>query len=123
MTEREDLPEPRSYLQAARFSGERPAGRAYVRIQALLFRARADLSAYRFHLERVWHVAVLGQEPPQTLDRRIRRALASGEPATLPEEILTLLWERRAQAIQIAPWVEGHHDPGLSSQLVAETLF
>ncbi len=33
-------------------------------------------------------------------------------PTQLPEDILTMLDERRKQAQQIGPWVEGHYRPG-----------
>jgi hypothetical protein len=55
---------------------------------------------------------VLGATPPQELDRTIRRILAAGEPTALPEEVLTLLLQRRAQQIRLGPWVERHHRPG-----------
>src|SRR5438874_1816725 len=50
-----------SYLKVARFLGEKPAGRAYRQAEELLYRSpTSELSAYRFHLNRVWHVAILG---------------------------------------------------------------
>jgi hypothetical protein len=96
------------YYQAARFSGERPAGRAYARAQGLIYQEPCDLSAFRFLLERSWHVAILGDPPPATLDRSLRRILGWGESTTLPDDILQQLWERRAQAIKLGPWVERH---------------
>src|SRR5215218_5746618 len=60
-------------LQVARFSGEKPAGRAYRKAQDLLFATPdCELSAFRFHLDRIWHVAVLGDQPPDDLDRQLR---------------------------------------------------
>jgi hypothetical protein len=104
---------PGLYLQAARFRSERKAERAYFRAQEALYQApECDLSAYRFLLERISHVAVLGTPPPEELDRTIRKILASGEPAALPEEVLTLLLQRRAEQIRLGPWVERHHRPG-----------
>jgi hypothetical protein len=107
----EQPPELRSYLHAARFGGERPAGRAYVRAQEAIRTTECDLSTFRLRLNQVWHVAVLGQAPPETLDRSLRRILAWGEPTTLPDDILQQLWERRAQAIKLGPWLERHEQP------------
>jgi hypothetical protein len=105
--------EPVPYYKVARFRGERPAGQAYAQAQAAIFRAEdCDLSAYRMQINRVWHVTVLGQSPPQELDERLTRILARGEPATLPDDVLRLLQERRAQAAKQGLWVERHHRPG-----------
>jgi hypothetical protein len=100
------------YLQVARFSGERPAGRAYNQLQEAIFRSPAcELSVYRMLLQRDWHVAVLGDPPAETLERRIRQVLSRGVPASLPEEILAELQRRRSEATRIGPWVERHQRP------------
>src|SRR3954451_18706328 len=102
-----------SYLQIARFNGERPAGRAYHQLQEAIFRSPAcELSVFRFILDRQWHVSVLGDPPAETLERRIRQVLSRGTPASLPEEILAELQRRRAEATRIGPWVERHHRSG-----------
>ena len=112
MTSREHQSSEPEYLKVARFSGEKPAGRAYRQAEELLFRSPdSELSAYRFHLNRVWHVAILGDRPPEDLDRRLQRILSRGEPASLPEEILVELQRRRAQATRLGPWVERHARP------------
>ncbi len=101
------------YYRAARFAGEADAGRTYFKAQDLLLHGpTCDLSAYRLQLDQIWHVAVLGQQPPRVLDRQIRRVLAAGELVSLPEEVLALLLKRRAQATNLGSWVEGHHRPG-----------
>jgi hypothetical protein len=114
--EQEPPPEnqpPSLYLQAARFRSERKAERAYFRAQEALYKApECDLSAYRFLLDRISHVAVLGAPPAEELDRAIRRILAAGEPTALPGEVLTLLLQRRAEQIRLGPWVERHVRPG-----------
>jgi len=112
MTSPERPPEP-GYLRVARFAGETPAGRAYRRTQDLLFATPdCELSAFRFHLDRIWHVAVLGDQPPEDLERQLRAILSRGEPASLPEDILLQLQRRRAQATRVGPWAEGHYRPG-----------
>jgi hypothetical protein len=105
--------EPVPYYRAARFRGEKPAGRAYNQAQAAIFTAEdCDLSTYRFHLNKVWHVAVLGQAPPPELEQRLEHTLSGGEPTTLPEDMVRVLAGRRAQATQLGPWIERHQRPG-----------
>ncbi|MFN0074003.1 MAG: hypothetical protein ACKVVP_21195 [Chloroflexota bacterium] len=80
---------PPAYLQVARFSGERPAGRAYSQLQDSIFRSPGcELSVFRLILDRQWHVTVLGEPPAEALDRRIRQVLSRGSPASLPAEIV-----------------------------------
>jgi hypothetical protein len=105
--------EPVPYLRAARFASDRLAGQVYFQVQEAIYSAEAnDLSAYRFQLNRISHVAVLGNPPPPDLDNQLSALLAAGEPATLPPEVVTALQERRAQAIRHGPWTERHYRPG-----------
>lgn len=112
-----ERPEDRSpgepYYQAARFASEADAGHIYFKAQDLLLHGPDnDLSAYRLQLNLIWHVAVLGEQPPRSLDRRLRRILAAGDPTTLPTDVLELLLQRRARATKQGPWVEKHQCPG-----------
>jgi len=102
------------YHQAARFSGEEPAGASYIAGQeAVAVHADdVDLSAYRFQLNRVDHVAVLGDPPPTALHDALRAILATGESATIPEAVMRLLNARRADVTEAGRWVEGHYQPG-----------
>ena len=107
-----------AYHQAARYRTERPAGKAYTKAQDLIYkRSNVDLSAYRLLVRKQWHVSVLGEMPPEEVDKRVRQILKSGEAATLPEEILRVLNHRRLLAKQVAPWVEAHHTPGMTIDL------
>ncbi len=65
-------------------------------------------------LEQIYHVAVLGGPHVEAaLQAQIETILyAEGSPTELPEEVLVYLAERRQQAQQIGPWVEGHYRPG-----------
>jgi hypothetical protein len=104
----------RFYYQAARFpAGERPAGVAYFQIQRLIYQDRdCDLSVFRFQLQRIYHVAVLGEPPQPNLEAKLSSALANGQPTLLAEEVLRILQQRRAQATRQGPWVERHWRPG-----------
>src|SRR5438132_1492850 len=105
--------QPVPYYKAARFASERPAARTYERLQETLYQtSQTDLSVYRLFLDRVSHVAVLGQPPPEALDRRITRVLSRGEAVSLPLEVLQALAERRREQIRAGTWVEQHHRPG-----------
>jgi len=100
------------YCRAVRYGEEPPSAQAYTQAQNLIFNVTHELSSYRFQLDQVWHVAVLGDRPPQEFDQQIQSILADGEPTTLPPDILIMLNQRRLQAAAIAPWVEGHYRPG-----------
>ncbi len=105
--------EPVPYHRSARFADEPSAGLAYTAAERTIFDGPPnDLSAYRFQLNRIYHVAVLGQMPPAELDEQLTTILASGEPAELPAEVLTALSERRRQMSSRGGWTEGHYRPG-----------
>jgi hypothetical protein len=112
MSEHEDLSSSEPYIRAARFRSERAAGHVYFQAQELLFREPCDLSAYRLQLSQIWHVAVVGEAPPEDLHRRIERILSRGQSVELPEEIVQMLQERGAQMRRQGPWSEGHYRPG-----------
>jgi len=106
--ESESLP----YALAVRFPAEQPAGQAYTAAQEALYHAEtADVSVFRFQLNRVWHVAALGVLPPPELAQQLAAILTEGEPVSLPTELWQLLRQRRQQAIRQAPWVERHVRP------------
>lgn len=102
-----------AYYHAVRYADEQTAGNAYIQAQDVLFQTDAELSAYRFQLEQIWHVAVLGDTPPSDIDQTIQAILATGEPTLLPSDMLAFLNRRRMQARQLGSWVEGHYRPGL----------
>lgn len=103
-------PEVPKYLRVARFPTAEIAGRLYFAAQDAIFQTpRCELSVYRLLFQRDWFVAVLGDPPSQSLDRQLRRLLSSGDSATLPDEILQALQQRRTEATHVAPWVERHH--------------
>jgi hypothetical protein len=100
------------YLRAARFATESRSNHAYTHAQRALFNTPdSDVSVYRLRLNRDWFVAALGEPPPTELDGQLDAIFASGEPTTLPPEVLTMLVERRTLAKHIAPWVERHQRP------------
>jgi len=107
-----EMPGLPDYCRAVRYAEELPSAQAYFQTQNLLAGVTYELSTYRFLLDQVRHVAVLGDMPSEEFDQQIASILAAGEPVTLPSDILILLNQRRLQAAAIAPWVEGHYRPG-----------
>ena len=101
------------YVRAARFTGEQPAGQAYVALQQAIFTATPnDLSAYRVQLDGVYHVVVVGVRPPPALEQRLTAILAAGTPTALPATVQQTLLARRAQVTPHQSWWEAHYRPG-----------
>ncbi|GEM_PF-966528 len=94
----------------SKFQAEPVSRRAYFTAQSTIKKHwDNDLSVYRFQLSGVFHVAVLGLTPPVPLEQQLRLILATGDPATLPENIVALLFARKIQASQHGPWIERHY--------------
>ena len=100
------------YHRAAKYLMEWEAGAVYFRIQDLIEDPECDLSAYRFLILGVWHVAIVGDTPNNELAEQLDRHLSGGEPVELPVDTLDFLRRRRQQQIKHGPWVERHHRPG-----------
>lgn len=109
--------EEKPYYQASRYKSERDSRRPYAEAQEAIFSNEYDLSAFRFQLDTVYHVAVLGGKPTETVVQIIERILSSGESVELLEEVLDALLARREQAQQIGPWVEGHYDEQVAPRI------
>ena len=105
---------PPVYSRAARYTDGDTAGAAYFEVQDVLYGSEYELSAFRFQLDQLWHVAVVGELPPAAFDQTVQTLLVDGTPETLPPNLITFFNERRIEARQIAPWVERHFRPGKS---------
>jgi hypothetical protein len=111
MTERADPLSPAEvYYRAARFLSEPIAWGAYTHTQELLAQAQCELSSYRFTRDRAWYTVVVGKPPHPDLDDRLEVILSSGDPTTVPEDLLQELQRRRLEATRQGPWVEHHYD-------------
>jgi len=99
------------YYLAARFPNEKKAGTVYFPLQQMIFEARddCDLSVFRFKHKSTWYVVVIGERPPESLHVAIEAQLTNGTLTTLDQDVLDYLQDRRARAIQLGPWVEGHY--------------
>jgi hypothetical protein len=101
------------YYQAACFKNKTAAGTVYTAVQDLIYLdVDCDLSVYRVKLGNSWHVVVIGEKPSNTLHVQIEAQLTNGVLASLGEDALLYLQDRREQAIQFGPWVEGHYSEG-----------
>jgi hypothetical protein len=101
-----------AYFRAARYGTDDRAYQAYSQAQGVLFSEECDLSAYRIRFKDVAHVVIVGQKPPDTIERKLVGILENGEPASLPPDIIATLNQRRQAARRIGGWVEGHYRPG-----------
>lgn len=102
--------EPSSpYIKAARFSDDQISAQVYFQAQEILRANPCDLSSYRFKLDELSYVAVLGSPPPPALDQYMTTLLSSGEVTELPDDVVAYLQTRRQQASKVGKWVEGHY--------------
>jgi hypothetical protein len=54
-------------------------------------------------------VFVIGQTPPQAVEEKITEILGQGEMASVPEQAVAQLYQRRLEEIQKGEWVEQHY--------------
>jgi hypothetical protein len=106
--------QPVPYHRAARFAAEEPARDAYFASQdaVLGYAGQVDLSTYRVQIGAIYHVIVLGEEPPMELGARIDAILAAGEAATLHPTVLARLAQRRREQSRHGSPIARHHRPG-----------
>lgn len=101
--------EPLPYYLASTFKTRNDAERPYQRVQEIVLSPIYDLelSAFRFERKphdpatppfaRPWLVVVLGEQPSEAIEKRLRGILGSGEMTTLPLETVVTLAQRREQ--------------------------
>jgi hypothetical protein len=106
--------QPVPYHRAARFAAEQPARDAYFASQGAVlgYKGQVDLSTYRVQIDAIYHVVVLGEEPPAELGAQIDAILAAGEGATVHPTVLTRLAQRRREQSRHGPSIARHHRPG-----------
>ena len=68
-----------------------------------------DLSAFRFQLNPVDHVVIVGDPPPVDPHEELRSALAAREPTVVAEEAFRLLHGPETAATQAGSWVIGQY--------------
>jgi len=112
-------PADQFYVHAARYDGQwagLDAERAYRRSRRDLHRAptETDLSVFRLQIgNRIngvtylgWYVTLIGTRPDEALATRLEHNLAGGTAVELPDEVTTMLHERRERNANLALWIE-----------------
>src|SRR5438876_3670291 len=97
----------RPYYFAATFPNESLSKQAGDAIKEIIKHAE-QLSYYRFLLEKVWHVVVIGDWPTQDAHQQIVTWLNTGTMTYIPFELLMGLFNRRLEEIQKGDWREHH---------------
>lgn len=106
--------EPQLYTLAAFYEDELQSEQVFDSVQTTIFDDEtANVSGFRMAepARRLWHIAVIGDQPPPALDQQLRRLLSTGEAEELPPEILTVLLVRRETMRRLGPKVERHYGP------------
>jgi hypothetical protein len=112
--------QPLPYYLAASFLTKAESQAPYDKAQEISF--HFELSAFHYErkphdpkmppLPRPWFVVVLGERPPEPIERQLRGILGSGEMTTLELETVVTLARRRSEEISKRPWTEMHHGEG-----------
>ena len=55
-----------------------------------------------------WYVAVIGHPPPEPLLQQVTEAINQGEPVPLPDEVVSVMTEKRLQEISKRSYTEIH---------------
>src|SRR5256714_608563 len=55
-----------------------------------------------------WYVAVIGHPPPEPLLKQVTEAINTGEPVPLPDEVVSVMTEKRLQEISKRSYTEIH---------------
>jgi len=101
------------YHQAARYLDELSSEAAYAEAQRAIYETPCNLSTYRLlnTPDVTWHVAVVGDTPPDELHRRLTSVLAAGESVVLPDDVLIALYQHRRKQPTKDGWAERHAFP------------
>src|SRR5256884_9885581 len=105
---------------ASRFDSKETSQAPYDSIQTIVREQQVDFSVYRFiqnwpeSLSKAppspkrWYVAVIGHPPPEPLLTRVTEAINQGEPVPLPDEVVSVMTEKRLQEISKRSYTEIH---------------
>jgi hypothetical protein len=55
-----------------------------------------------------WYVVAVGNPPPEPLFTQVTEAITMGEPVPIPDEVTTMLIEKRMKEIAARPYTEIH---------------
>ena len=109
------------FLLASRFASRETSQAPYDSIQAIVRKQEeAEFSVFRMiqnwpeSLSKAppspkrWYVAVIGHPPPEPLLKQVTEAINQGEPVALPDEVVSVMTEKRLQEISKRSYTEIH---------------
>src|SRR5207248_5588033 len=109
------------FLLASRFASRETSQAPYDSIQTIVREQEvAEFSVFRMiqnwpeSLSKAppspkrWYVAVIGHPPPEPLLTRVTEAINQGEPVPLPDEVVSVMTEKRLQEISKRSYTEIH---------------
>ena len=110
------------FLLASRFDSRETSQAPYDGIQAIVRERQtiADFSVFRMiqnwpeSLSKAppspkrWYVAVIGHPPPEPLLKQVTEAINQGEPVPLPDEVVSVMVEKRLQESSKRSYTEIH---------------
>jgi hypothetical protein len=109
------------FLLSSRFESRETSQAPYDTIQAIVREQDvADFSVYRLLQnwpERMskappnnkrWYVVAIGNPPPEPLFTQVTEAINMGEPVSIPDEVTTMLIDKRVKEIAQRPYTEIH---------------
>src|SRR5947199_10416801 len=111
---------PFPFLMAARFDSRETSQAPYDSIQSIVRDQDVDFSVYRMiqnwpeSMSKAppsptrWYVAVIGNPPPEPLFTQVTETINTGEPVPLPDEVVSLLAEKRLTETAARAYTEIH---------------
>src|SRR5437660_9184197 len=99
------------FLMASRFDSREASQAPYDSIQAIVRHDSADFSVFRMiqnwpesmskapASNKRWYVVAVGNPPSEPLFTQVTEAISMGEPVPIPDEVVTLLAEKRMKEI------------------------
>ena len=109
------------FLLASRFDSRETSQAPYDTIQVIVREQEvAEFSVFRMiqnwpeSLSKAppspkrWYVAVIGHLPPEPLLTRVTESINTGEPVPLPDEVVSVMTEKRLTEIAKRPYTEIH---------------
>ena len=108
------------FLLVSRFAIRETSQAPYDSIQTIVREQDSDFSVYRFLQNwpesmskappspKRWYVAVIGHPPPEPLLQQVTETINSGEPVLLPDEVVSVMTEKRLLEISKRPYTEIH---------------
>ena len=112
---------PFPFLMASRFDSRETSQTPYDTIQTIVREQEvAEFSVFRMiqnwpeSLSKAppspkrWYVAVIGYPPPEPLITKVTETIHTGEPVPLPDEVVSVMTEKRLKETTERPYTEIH---------------